>query len=711
MNERQPQNPWYLNKLVGLEVGPTGAQFGLDPQDTDFAHAFSGQSIVEQCMAVKAEYLVIWAKDNELAYYNSQLVPKALGLGERDILLETTKAAKGVSLPVIAYCQLQYPTYLLRTHPQFLMHSIDGQQILGRVCFNSGYLYHIKQVVDEIGQYEVQGFHFDMMDQGFGPPYGCWCDKCQALFEAEYGHPMPRQIDWDTGWEKMMEFRYNTSANFERQLSQHIKSNWPGLSLDFNYHGGPPCAWEVGQRPVQHAHIGDFVTGECGTWAFGPLQTSLNALFLAATKPGAVYQMVMQTGARMYHDTTVRPLVDLRWEALTLLAHGAQLTIVDKTAYDGQLNPVTYERIGKVFTEAQEKRPHFGQSPWQEVGVYYSSTSRDWHGRESPDKYQRSFVGAHRALTYSHIPMGVLLDENISPRKLENFPVIYLPNTAVLSAQEIEMLKEYVANGGLLLATGLTGLYTRPGQPASLSNIEDLVGGKFISSLPDLDNHISLPALNDDLSPISAEIPSDWPFLVYGPASVFELTTAQGYGHLYRPHRTLKQRMGEGNFSLPMSSDEVIGPAMLINNYGKGKVVYLPCSPDAALASEYRTVEPRLLLRNLIRYLRPNPEIDIAAPSYVESVVTHDPSDLVWRIHLVGYVSPPACTGPGRPHANFVLPSLIEDLPMYQVRINFNRPILGVQTLNSDTEIRWSDNEIILTVKDIHETVMVKINN
>ena len=63
--------------------------------------------------------------------------------------------------------------------------------------------------------------------------------------------------------------------------------------------------------------------------------------------------------------------------------------------------------------------------------------------------------------------MGVLLDENISPRKLENFPVIYLPNTAVLSTQEIEMLKEYVANGGLLLATGLTGLYT-PTRPTSI---------------------------------------------------------------------------------------------------------------------------------------------------------------------------------------------------------------------------------------------------
>ena len=705
----QSQPPWYVDKLVGLEVGPTGAQFGLDPQDANFAYAFSGQSIVEQCLAVKAEYLVIWAKDNELAYYNSQLVPKALGLGERDILLETTQAAKGFNLPVVAYCQLQYPTYLLRTHPQFLMCSIDGQQISGRICFNSGYLDHVKQVVDEIGQYHIQGFHFDMMDQGFGPPYGCWCAKCQVLFEADYGHPMPHQIGWDADWEKMLEFRYNTSANFEQQLSQYVKSNLPGLSLDFNYHGGPPCAWEVGQRPVQHAHVGDFVTGECGTWAFGPLQTSLNALFLAATKPGAVYQMVMQTGARMYHDTTTRPLADLRWEALTLLAHGAQMTIVDKTAYDGQLNPVTYQRIGEIFTEAQEKRPHFGQQPWQEIGVYYSAASRDWYGRESPDNYQRSFVGAHRALTYSHIPMGVLLDENISERKLEKFPIVYLPNTAVLSSREIEMLRNYVAKGGYLLATGLTGLYARPNEQVPLTTIEDLVGGKFIRPLPDWDNHISLPVSTDNLLSISTEITPNWPFLIYGPAAVFELTTAQGYGHLHRPHRTLQQRKGEGNFSLPMSSDEAVGPAVLINDYGQGKVIYLPCSPDAALASEYRTVEPRLLLRNLIRYLQPNPEVTVEAPSYVESVVTTDPSNLVWRIHLVGYVSPPACTGPGRPHANFILPSLIEDLPLYRVKIGFNRSVIRVQTLNRETEISRLANEIVLQVADIHETVIVKV--
>ena len=44
---------------------------------------------------------------------------------------------------------------------------------------------------------------------------------------------------------------------------------------------------------------------------------------------------------------------------------------------------------------------------------------------------------------------------------------------------------------------------------------------------------------------------------------------------------TLQQRKGEENLSLPMSADVAVGPAVLINNYGRGKVIYLPCSPDA----------------------------------------------------------------------------------------------------------------------------------
>ena len=702
------QSPWYLNKLVGLEIGPTGAQFGIDPQDAEFAKHFSGQTIVEQCIAVNAEYLVIWAKDNELAYYNSEIVPKAPALGKRDVLLESVKAAKKYNLPVIAYCELQYPAYLLREQPQFLMRDVNGQEIPGRVCFNSGYIKHAKHVATEISKYDIDGFHFDMMDQGFESPYGCWCSKCQALFEATYGHFMPTQMGWDAEWEKMLEFRYNTSATFEKQLTKHVKSKHPNISVDFNYHGAPPCAWEVGQRPVQHAHIGDFVTGECGTWAFGPLQTSLSAQFLAATKPGATYQVVMQPGSRMYHDTTTRPIDDMRWEALTLLAHGAQVTVVDKTSYDGKLNSVTYQRIREIFVEAQNKRPHFGHQPWKEVGVYYSCPSRDWYGKEKPDNYQRSFIGAHRALTYSHIPMGVILNENITLDNLKQFPIVYLPNIAILNTTEIELLSHYVENGGNLLATGLTGLYGQLGHQLPQSAINQLIGGQFVKMLSDWDNHVALPEQTAYLGQLSRDIPPNWPFLLYGPAAIFEATTALGYGQLYQPHRTLQQRKSKGNLSLPMSADVAVGPAMLINNYGKGKVIYLPCSPDAAVASEYRTIEPRLLIRNLIRFLNPSPEVEVEAPSHVESVITIDEVNKLWRIHLIGYLSPPACTGPGRPHSNFVLPPLIEDKPLYRAKIKLDQPFNDIWVLNTDTAINQTSDGIEFLINEIHETVIIE---
>ena len=133
----------------------------------------------------------------------------------------------------------------------------------------------------------------------------------------------------------------------------------------------------------------------------------------------------------------------MRWEALTLLAHGAQVTVVDKTSYDGKLNPVTYQRIGEIFAEAQNKRLHFGHQPWQEVGIYYSVLVEIGTAKKS-----LITINVH-LLTYSHISMGVILDENVTLNSLKQFPIVYLPNIAVLSSVEIELLSRYIESGGI----------------------------------------------------------------------------------------------------------------------------------------------------------------------------------------------------------------------------------------------------------------------
>ena len=228
-----------------------------------------------------------------------------------------------------------------------------GGKPIGRFCYNSGYLEVMKALIAEQLAYGIDGFHIDMLDQGFGPPYGCWCEHCREQFQAQYGRPMPSGVTWDEDWDRMLEFRYATSARFEQALTAHIRGIKPTASVDFNYHGNPPFSWEVGQRPVQHAGNSDFVTGETGVWGFSALTVGLNAQFYRAAFPGHPYQVAINRGVRIYHDQTTRPLNDMRWETLTLLSHGAFVTMIDKAAYDGGLDPVAYQRIGELLREAR----------------------------------------------------------------------------------------------------------------------------------------------------------------------------------------------------------------------------------------------------------------------------------------------------------------------------------------------------------------------
>jgi hypothetical protein len=709
------EQPWFAKHVVGMEVGPTGAQFGnSDPNDRRYSAKFDGREIVRRAIQAHSEYLVLWARDGDYAYYNSAILPKAPGLLERDPLQEAVEEARPHRLPIIAYCVVQQGGHFLREHPEFEMRSADGKP-LGRFCLRSGYLETMKKIVAEQLAYGIDGFHIDMLDQGFGPPYGCWCETCRQQFENEYHRPMPAGSTWDEDWDRMLAFRYASSRVFEIELANHIRQLQPKATVDFNYHGNPPFSFEVGQRPVEHAGNGDFVTGETGVWGFSALTVGLNAEFYRAAFPGKPFQVAMQRGVRMYHDQTTRPLADIRWELLTLLAHGAFVTMVDKTAFDGSLDSVAYDRVGDAFEEALRKREHFGHTPVQEVGIYFSQRTRDGWGRDSPARYFQHFQGVHRALVYHHIPFGILFDESISPAKLLPFRVVVVPQASLLTEREIELFHDYAEQGGHLLFTGQTGCLDRTGKLAPSASWQRLVGAKPLQLNDILDHWIKL----DDSSSIPPQpswkkdlitsIKPDWPIFVKGPAVVYQPTDAIPFGSLMKPFRTTRQQEGkEGadGMNWPMSADSVIGPAGLYRPLGKGKIMTLSCSPDYATASEHATMEARRLLINAIDVLNPKPKLRITAPISVESVITDDSEHRLLRIHLLGYNSPPQTTpATNRP---FVLPAPMEDPPIFRVVVQSDQNIEKVQTLDPKTRVDIQKREITATIENVHEVLIIQ---
>lgn len=700
--------PWYRSALVGLEVGPSGAQWGSDPRDTAYASRFNGREIVEAARKAGAEYVVLWARDGEWAYYDSKRMPKCPGLGDRDPLREGVAAARETGLPLIAYCVVQGGGWALREHPDWGMRDAQGHPIEGRFCLNSPYLQFVLELLDEMAAYGVDGFHVDMLDQGFGPPYGCWCDHCRARFAQWFpGEEMPSAINWDAAWDRMLEFRYRTCEAFEQAVTDHVKRHYPGKSVDFNYHGYPPFSFEIGQLPVRHAAIGDFATCETGTWAFSPLAVSLTAEFMRAAAGTKPYQVVMQRGVRMYHDQTNRPLNDLRWELFTLLSHGAQVTIVDKTPFEGQFDPVAWHHYGLLFEEAKRYREVFQGEPVLDVGLYFSARTRDWWAREEKDRYFTSFYGAHKVVSRAHLQWGGVLDETVSLERLERFPVMLLADTAILSDPEVELLEQYVRRGGTLIITAVTGCYDRYGRQSHNTALEKLIGAQVITVREELDHYFSFEGTSPMEEDFLKDIHPHWPHLSYGPAVVYAPDEAQAIGSLHAGVRTARQLEGKQDTIFPSPAGPAIGPAMLVHTVGLGTVVTLAVSPGFAAGSEYRALEPQYLLRNVIRsrLLRGDLPFQVVAPEWVD-VCVRRLADNRYRILLTAYAALPASTTPKRP---WVLPEMMTEQPMYRADVFSRAQIRNPRASRKDTQLETYEWGVRATVENVFEVLDVQV--
>jgi hypothetical protein len=693
--------PWYRSRIVGIEVGPTGAN--IDPL---YMSRMTGKRIIENFLRARAEYVVVFLKDMEFAYYDSKVDRKCPGLGGRDLLREVLDAAAPHRIPVVAYQQVQYDDLTWRAHPEWRMRDPEGKEIGGRLCYNSGCLEHSKAVAAELMEYPIAGFHFDMLDQGFGPPVGCWCDRCRDLFRKEHGADPPKGITWDEGWDRMLRFRATSSARFCRELQAFVRSRRPDISVDFNYHGYPPFSWHPGQFPALHAGNGDFVTAEGLPWVFGHNNPSLMALFMAGARPGGPVQGVTSRSVWDYHDFTVRPAAELVWEVLTYMALGAQCTIVDKANYDGSLDPVAYDRIGVAFEAALERRHLFGHRQLPRVGLWYSSRARDWYGRENPARYNAAFWGAHRALVQAHIPMAVVADETATPERLRELPIVYLPGAAIVEEREARLLDEFVSAGGRLLATGPTGMYDRMGNPGERCSLAETLGvktAKLRAERPD--QYLRLPgSLAGGAGAFLLEgIPPDWPILTWGPAVAVEPGGAKAFGDALASVRT-----PPNNWGGRMSPGEAIGPAVLLHERGKGIAAWITASVDAAFAGEYRVPEHRNLLANVLRRLDGDPPVVIDAPRNVECAVTRDDARKRTIVHLVAYWAPPTFAAGNFTEGRRVLATQMEEAGGYRASIAVRRPFSKVSAYGPASKVFREPDRVRIETSEIHDALIIE---
>jgi hypothetical protein len=242
--------------------------------------------------------------------------------------------------------------------------------------------------------------------------------------------------------------------------------------------------------------------------------------------------------------------------------------------------PLSYESgryVKEVFDFSRKHQALLASMrPVPGAGILVSDQTIDWHtGRHYVAKgYENYYHGAWQILKDLGYDAEPFLDYLMTPQQLARYYLVWAPNAACLSDKQCAMLRDYVNNGGTLVATHQTSVADEFGRARANFGLGDVFGAQFASvepvEIPDL--YLRLPGGED--------VPQD--------PQVMRFSNTGG-------GEVLAETIDRGHRAN-------LGPAILRRRVGKGQVLYIGSGLDAIYA-ETRMKRLRTYLGSLIEPL------------------------------------------------------------------------------------------------------------
>ncbi len=347
----------------------------------------------------------------------------------------------GVSTPI--YLSAGLDEKMAVRHPEWLIRNKEGRTNWApdfmtpgyhNFCFNTPYLdYLVEQVREVLLKYDGDGIFLDIVGVR-----ECYCNTCLNKIRKA-GHD-PRDI------EKMREMWESTYANYTKRIQDVIDELKPGTPV---FHNGGHI--RRGRRDLAHMNshleLESLPTGEWGYQHF-PISAryaqGLGMEFLGMT--GKFHTWWGEFGGYKHPNA-------LRWESALCLANGACCSIGDQLHPEGLMDNATYSLIGAAYKEVEEKEKWcFNTKNIADIAMM--STEAVIDDGTGSIKGGSEDEGCVKILLEGNYLFDVIdLESDFSKYK-----VIILPDVIRIDEKLETLLKDYVAEGGKLLASGESGL-------------------------------------------------------------------------------------------------------------------------------------------------------------------------------------------------------------------------------------------------------------
>ena len=590
---------------------------------------------------------------------------------------------------------MREPPDVWRDHPDW--HCLDsaGKPSSGRFCPNNpAYRQFMKARFEELIEgYGVDGIFIDMHGAYVNEGY---CEHCIRRFRELTGAKPPETEDADSLlWQEWIRFKYRTIEQAMLDYNRTIKAVDPEAVLVVNswnawsYRRPGSSSWSLGNS-IRLAETVDAMLEELGWYdldgsffAF-PARHNFMSWHLAGLHKG-------NPALAWGHPTewagggSTRSC-EARIRAMTMITNGAVAanSVPDRHVMAEYMDDIaqreTYLRRARLF-------------PW--CGLVVSEKTEQWYGRDAPlERYIKGVYGAFQMMLEQHLPVSLVTDRELELGALEDYRVLFIPNCAVMSEPELATVREFVRQGGGVVATYETSRLDGRAWPRDNLGLGDVFGTtRVLGTFDNRQAHWQRPPTGQSAElhlPVSHRWSRDRVILdrmtrgsvVSTPASVTRDLPIHGRILLvesaqatldvrtltWRPRagRATAQLTSTQQRAVPKDTQAATHPGVIESSYGKGKVIYIPADISWAFFRYGHEFLARLMELALRDVASEPPPVEVEAPAVVQAMTHRQGKRLV--VHLLNDVSSFGRSANARGESMYIRRKI---LPIHDIRVTF----------------------------------------
>lgn len=493
-----------------------------------------------------------------------------------------------------------------------------------------------------ISMYPVDGI-FSNRWSGHGI---CYCESCQRNFRDATGFALPRTRDpLDPAFRAYIEWHQDRLFELWQVWDADIRKINPNARYIPNTGGG--ALSHLNMRRI--GEMADILFADRQArhgldvaWSNGKNGKEYRATM--GRKPiGGIFSMGVEEPYRW--KDSVQNSAEIRVFVADGVANGLRPWF---TKFCGMIyDPRWLDTVSQLYNMYADWEPYLrNEAPVAQVGMVYSQRTAHYYGGEQARaKVEEPIRGWYHALVEARIPFEMVHEELLDSDHLSPFNTLILPNTAAMSDAQCEQVRQYVKNGGNLVATYETSLYDEWGQRRADFGLADLFGvcyagkieGPMQNSYLNLERDEQTGGFHPLLSGLedAGRIINGVRRVVVEPSTPVDnppLTLIPSYPDL--PMEMVWVRVPHTDI-----------PGVFIRNYGAGRVIYFPWDIDRTFW-EVLCMDHGKLLQNSIRWLSGKQPVEVTGAGVLDVTVWLQKSSMT--VHLVNLTNPMMMKGPIR---------------------------------------------------------------